>query len=94
MIIVSGWLRIAPEQRDEFVRMSHDSMAAARQTAGCHAFVVAPDPIEPDRVNVYEEWESDAALESFRGEGPEPELGAAILDASVSRHQVASSGPA
>jgi len=33
-------------------------------------FVVSADPLEPDRVNVYEQWESDAELEAFRGEGP------------------------
>jgi hypothetical protein len=32
---------------------------------------VAADPIEPDRVNIYEEWESEEALLTFRGAGPD-----------------------
>jgi hypothetical protein len=30
------------------------------------------DPIETDRVNVHEEWESGATLEAFRGVGRPP----------------------
>jgi len=52
------------------------------------------DPIDPDRVNVYEEWDSDTQLEAFRGAGPGPELIRVIERADVSRHRVASSGPA
>jgi hypothetical protein len=53
---------------------------------------VAADPIEPDRVNVYEEWDSEEALPTFRY-GPGDDLSAAIVRADIARHQVASSGP-
>lgn len=66
----------------------------ARRVPGCRDFVAAADPIEPDRVNVYEEWDTDANLEQFRGTGPAPELAGLIKRTEVSRHQVASSGPA
>jgi hypothetical protein len=68
------------------------SVAQARYTAGCLDFVVAADPIEPDRVNVYEEWDSEAALVAFRGIGPGPDMTAEILSAEVRKHYVASSG--
>ena len=73
---------------------SLEGVAAARRSPGCLDFVVAADPIEPDRVNVYEQWESDAELDAFRGEGPSPELTSDILRAHVSKHLVSSSGPA
>lgn len=69
-------------------------MVAARSAPGCRDFVVAADPIEPNRVNVYEEWDSEAELEAFRGTGPGPELTKIIKRADVARHRVASSGPA
>ena len=69
-------------------------MVQARRTKGCRDFVVAADPLEPGRVNVHEEWESEAELEAFRGNGPEPDLAVDILRADVARHHVASSGPA
>ena len=94
MIIVSGRLYVSRGQRDAFLAASRTAVIEARQAAGCRDFVVAADPIEPDRVNVYEEWESDNQLEAFRGAGPEPELMRVIERADVHRHRVASSGPA
>lgn len=54
----------------------------------------ASGPFAPGRVNVYEQWETEADLEAFRGAGPSEEMTAQILDAQVARHQVSSSGPA
>lgn len=69
-------------------------MVEARRAQGCRDFVVAADPIEPERVNVYEEWDSEEELESFRGAGPGEDLAAVIVRADVSRHHVTSSEPA
>ena len=94
MIIVSGQIQVTPGRRDAFVAASLDAVVQARRAPGCLDFVVAPDPIEPDRVNVYERWETDAQLEAFRGEGPGTDLTSDIVSADVSRHNVSSSGPA
>ncbi len=93
-IIVAGKIYVGPGQRHAFVERSVEAVRAARQAAGCLDFVVAADPIEPDRVNVYERWKSEAALEAFRGDGPGDDLLAMIVDAEVRRYRVASSGPA
>ena len=94
MIIVSGRIYVTRGQRDAFLASSRDAVIGARRAAGCRDFVVAADPVEPDRVNVYEEWDSDAQLEAFRGAGPGTELISVIERAEVLRHRVASSGPA
>jgi quinol monooxygenase YgiN len=94
MIVVAGRIYLKAGTREEFLAASRAAMNAARGAQGCRDFVVAGDPLEPDRVNVYEEWESPADLELFRGNGPAPALTASIVRAEVSRHQVASSGPA
>jgi quinol monooxygenase YgiN len=94
MIIVSGRIGVSPNDRDVFLAASRDAVVQARRTPGCRDFVVAADPIEPDRVNVYEEWESEAELEAFRGAGPGPELSATIVHAEVTRHRVVATGPA
>jgi quinol monooxygenase YgiN len=93
MIIVSGRLYVRPERRDAFLAASSEAVKQARRTAGCLDFVVAADPLEPDRVNVYEQWASEAALTAFRGEGPSSELSSEILRADVQRHHVSTSGP-
>jgi quinol monooxygenase YgiN len=94
MIIVSGRIYVTPGRRDAFVATSRDAVVQARRTPGCLDFVVAADPVEPDRVNVYESWETEADLEAFRGEGPDSDLTSDIVRADVSRHHVSSSGPA
>ena len=94
MIIVSGRIFVPPERRAAFLAASREAMVQARRAPGCRDFVVAADPLEPGRVNVHEEWDSEAALEAFRGDGPEPDLTADIVHAHVTRHHVASSGPA
>jgi hypothetical protein len=49
---------------------SLESVAQARRAAGCLDFVVAADPLEPDRVNVYGRWDSEA--HSRRSEEMDP----------------------
>ena len=94
MIIVAGYLVVRPERRAAFVEASLSSVAQARATAGCHDFVVAADPLDDSRVNVFERWESDAALEAFRGEGPGDELVTEIVRADVKRYRIAATEPA
>jgi quinol monooxygenase YgiN len=94
MIIVSGSIRVRPGSRDAFLASSRDAVIQARATKGCHDFVVAGDPIEADRVNVYEEWESEAALVAFRGAGPGSDLTSVIVRADVRQHRIESSGAA
>jgi quinol monooxygenase YgiN len=94
MIIVSGRIYVRPGARQAFLTSSLEAVTQARGTRGCRDFVVAADPIESDRVNVYEEWESEEALLTFRGDGPHHDVSASIVRADVSRHVVSSSGPA
>lgn len=74
MIIVSGKLEIEEGKRDEFINRSKSSIAAARKAKGCVDFCVSPDPLEPNRVNIFEEWESKSALDEFRAGGPADDL--------------------
>jgi quinol monooxygenase YgiN len=62
MLIVSGRLYIKPGHREDYLKLSREAVALARQTPGCKDFVVAADPFVADRVNVYEEWESEQMM--------------------------------
>lgn len=88
MIIVSGKIYVTSDKREIFLSLSHESMLAARKADGCSDFVVAADPIEIDRVNVYEEWHSESELNIFRGSGPESDLANLIVRADVTQHEV------
>jgi len=91
MIIVSGRIYVDEADRASYLQESRQVIVAARVWDGCIDFHLAADPIEPDRINVYEQWRSVEAVEAFRGAGPSSEQMAAIRDASVFQHEVASS---
>lgn len=93
MIIVSGRIYVRSGSRDDFLASSFEAMVKARSAPGCRDFTVAADPLEPQRVNVYEEWDSKEQLLTFRGSGPDESLSSLIESADVSRHEIASSGP-
>ena len=65
----------------------------ARGVAGCLDFAITADPINPGRVNIFERWESQTALETFRGSGPRNEQGAVMLSASVAEYDIAGVRP-
>lgn len=94
MLIVAGWIQVTPGRRDGFVEMSRAAVVAARSAPGCLDFVVAADPVDPDRVNVFERWETAEQLEAFRGAGPGDDLSADIVAADVARYEISSTGPA
>ncbi len=64
MIIIAGTLNIDPAKAAEATAAAADVMAATRSEEGCHAYVIAMDPIEDGVVNIYEKWEDEAALAS------------------------------
>jgi quinol monooxygenase YgiN len=90
MIIVSGKLYVDPAERDAYVAGCRTVIELARAAPGCLDFTIAADQLEPGRINVYERWESDEAVESFRGTGPPEEQQAKILDADVARYRISS----
>ncbi|MGW0841480.1 putative quinol monooxygenase [Streptomyces sp. NPDC002787] len=88
MIIVAGKLYVDPDTRDAYLAGCAHVVEQARATAGCLDFALTADPIEPDRINVYERWQSDTELTNFRDAGPEPEQTAAIRNADVSKYRI------
>ena len=91
MIIVSGSLKVDVAERDDYLAGCREVITAARAADGCLDFHISADPIEPDRINVYEQWETVEAVEAFRGSGPSDDQGQKIHDAAVFQHTVASS---
>ena len=90
MIIVAGTLTVDPADRDAYLAACGEVVVAARAAEGCQAFHLSADPIEPGRINVFEQWASAEAAESFRGSGPTHEQWALVRDAEVYEHEVAS----
>ena len=90
MVIVAGYVVVGPTERDDYLSGFVEVVRQARRTPGCLDFSLSADLIEPGRINVFERWESQAALEEFRGSGPRDEHGAAIVSAEVAEYDVTS----
>ena len=88
MVIVAGHIVVAPEDRDDYLSGCIEVVRQARLAPGCLDFSLSADLLEPGRVNIFERWESQAAVEAFRGSGPSDEQGAAIQAASVAEYDV------
>jgi len=76
MVIVGGWFEVDPGERDAFLAARADSVRRSRAEPGCLEYVVAPDPVEPGRVVLFERWESQAALDAHLAamrNAPQPE---------------------
>ncbi|WP_370966246.1 putative quinol monooxygenase [Amycolatopsis sp. cg9] len=88
MIIIAGWLAVAPETRNSYLAGCAEAVRLAREAPGCLEYALGADLLDAGRITVYERWESDEDLERFRGSGPSDEQSAQILDASVARYRI------
>ena len=88
MVIVAGHVVVDPEQRDDYLSACVEVVRQARRAPGCLDFVLSADLLEAGRVNILERWESQAAVDAFRGSGPSDEQGAAIVAAAVAEYDV------
>ena len=60
-IVVSGEIRINPEDFDAAIALIEPLVVATNGEAGCIAYDFWVDPRDRGRVRVFEEWESAAA---------------------------------
>ncbi|MBO0839847.1 MAG: antibiotic biosynthesis monooxygenase [Sciscionella sp.] len=74
--------------RESYLADNRKVIELARAAPGCLDFSMSADLIEPDRINVFERWESGEDVERFRGDGPEQEQAARIRDAEVLRYLI------
>ncbi|MFI5716572.1 putative quinol monooxygenase [Nocardia sp. NPDC051750] len=93
MVIVAGYLLVAPEGRDAYLVGCVDVVEQARSSPGCLDFAISADLTDPARINIFERWETQEAAESFRGAGTGEEQNAAILGATVAEYAIAEVRP-
>jgi quinol monooxygenase YgiN len=93
MVIVAGHITVEPEKRESYLSGSVRVVEKARGAAGCLDFAITADLIDPGRINVFERWESQAAVKAFRRSGPSTKQRASMLSASVAEYDVADVRP-
>src|SRR5918996_6313972 len=93
MVIVAGHITVEPEQRESYLAGCMSVVEKARRADGCLDFAITADLIDPGRVNIFERWESQAAVETFRRSAPRNKQAAAMLSASVAEYDIADERP-
>jgi quinol monooxygenase YgiN len=61
-ILISAQIDLDPAQREEALRTARPHIAAALAEKGCIHYDWSACSMNPARVNVFEEWESEEAL--------------------------------
>jgi len=89
MVIVAGHVTVDPERREAYLAASVVLVEQARKAAGCLDIAIGADLVDPARVNLFERWESQEALEAFRRNGPPFEQADAIREVSGAEYDVA-----
>ena len=62
IILIAGKIRVDPSKRDEALVSGAQLMSETRTQKGCMDYVWSADPTEPDRIYVFERWETQADL--------------------------------
>jgi quinol monooxygenase YgiN len=89
VVIVAGHITVEPQQRGSYLVGCVSVVEQARRAAGCLDFAIRADLLDSSRINIFERWESQAAVEAFRSGGPSEDQSSAMLSASVAEYDIA-----
>jgi quinol monooxygenase YgiN len=84
--IIAGTFEVAPADRDAFLAGRAELIRRSRAEPGCIVYVFAADPLEPGRVELFERWASEEALEGHRSvltASPPADPGVEVLRAEI-----------
>jgi quinol monooxygenase YgiN len=91
-VIVAGHITVEPQQRESYL-----AGCAHRRKGSLGSWLPRRRDlrglVDPGRVNIFERWESQAALETFRSSGPDTEQRPAMLTVSVQEYDIADVRP-
>jgi quinol monooxygenase YgiN len=99
MLIIQGDFTVKADRRDEAIQAMIDVAQATQQEAGCIRYNFYADLENPTRFIVYEEWESQAHLDTHLSQDSPPahmvrfrqQMADMRDSASVRKHQVSES---
>ena len=93
MLIVAGNITVEPDQRASYLADSVEIIERSRKAPGCLDVTIDADLLDPCRINMFELWQSQAALDAWRGGGPSDAATADIVSAAVAQYDVAEARP-
>jgi quinol monooxygenase YgiN len=92
-VIVAGWYTVDPKRRDEVVENFKDLVLRARRAPGCLDFAITADPVDSNRINNFEFWQSEKDLNSWRAVSNRPEETSPVLRMEAQKHVIQQSRP-
>ncbi|HTV29457.1 MAG TPA: antibiotic biosynthesis monooxygenase family protein [Xanthobacteraceae bacterium] len=66
MIIIAGYTLTEAGKRDAAVAAHAEMVGRARAHDGCMDLAISADAIDPERINIFEQWRDQAALDAWR----------------------------
>lgn len=93
MLIIAGYLLLAPSDRDLFVDGHLDLIQRARQAPGCLDLAISADPTDASRVNNYELWENEESLADWRKIANPPHLNIDFHGGHMAKYHIEKTGP-
>jgi quinol monooxygenase YgiN len=96
MVVVAGWIDVDAKVRDAYLASRLEAMIATREEPGCIEYVFSADPVDLERVRLFELWESrgdlDIHLQLLRSR-PASSAAFEVVGREVLVYEVSSSGP-
>ncbi len=98
MLVIAGHIRIDPAKKDEAIPAAVEMMAETHKEPGCISYTFSADLSDPGVFRIFEEWESQDALDAhFKA----PHMatfqakvaGFGVKEMKVKRYEVSSVGP-
>lgn len=98
MLIVAGTFEVVPDQRDAFIASRTAQMRESRAETGCLDYVMCADPVEANRVYLFERWETSEDLavhiQRLRALPPSSDpLWVVPISSDVQQFEIGSVGP-
>ena len=98
MIVIAGHVTIDAAKLDVAVPAAHEMMAETRKEAGCGAYVFSQDLAEPGCFRIFEEWESQEALDAHfkaphMAKFQAAMAGFGVKEMVVHKYEISSKGP-
>lgn len=92
-MIIAGPVYVDPDRRNTFVEGHRAIVVQARAYPGCLDLAITADGVEPGRVNIFEMWESEEQLDTWRAVAPRPSSSVPpIVRDEVRKHWISASG--
>jgi len=98
MIVIAGHFVLDPSKREQAIAAAREMMSETRKEKGCISYTFSADLEEAGHFRIFEEWESEVALNAHFQAPHMARLqqamgGLGVREMKVQRYEVAKVGP-